>query len=39
MVRGLRQTETGPNGELVGHVTDEHPQRAFWAQWRQEMTR
>ncbi len=39
MVRGLRRTEKGPNGELIGHVTDEHPQRGFWGRWRQEITR
>lgn len=38
MVRGLRRTEVGPNGELVGHVTDEHPQRGFYARWLAEMT-
>lgn len=39
MVRGLRRTEIGPNGEQIGHVTDEHPQRAFWGRWREEMLR
>ena len=38
MVRGLRRTRPGPNGEEIGHVTDEHPQRAFWTRWRDEMT-
>ena len=39
MVRGLRRTEEGANGELVGHITDEHPQRGFYRRWLQEMTR
>jgi nitrite reductase/ring-hydroxylating ferredoxin subunit len=39
LLRGLRRTEIGPDGELVGHVTDEHPQRAFYARWLQEMAR
>lgn len=38
MVRGLRRTTQGPNGELVGQVTDEHPQRGFYRRWREEMT-
>ena len=39
LLRGLRRTEIGPNGELVGHVTDEHPQRGFYARWSLEMAR
>lgn len=37
MLRGLRRTEIGPNGELVGHVSDEHPQRGFYQRWQREM--
>lgn len=37
LLRGLRRTELGPNGELIGHVTDEHPQRAFYRRWAEEM--
>jgi nitrite reductase/ring-hydroxylating ferredoxin subunit len=37
LLRGLRRTEQGPHGELVGHVTDEHPQRGFYRRWRREM--
>jgi phenylpropionate dioxygenase-like ring-hydroxylating dioxygenase large terminal subunit len=37
LLRGLRRTELGPNGELIGHVTDEHPQRAFYRRWLEEM--
>ena len=29
--------ETYFNGELIGHVTDEHPQRAFYRRWAEEM--
>lgn len=37
LLRGLRRTEVGPGGELVGHVTDEHPQRGFYRRWLEEM--
>ncbi|MPY92705.1 MAG: Rieske 2Fe-2S domain-containing protein [Acidimicrobiia bacterium] len=37
LLRGLRRTELGPAGELVGHITDEHPQRAFYRRWAEEM--
>jgi phenylpropionate dioxygenase-like ring-hydroxylating dioxygenase large terminal subunit len=39
ILRGLRRTEQGPSGELIGHITDEHPQRGFYHRWLEEMTR
>lgn len=35
--RGAHRTRTEPDGRLVGHITDEHPQRAFYRRWREEM--
>ena len=37
--RGRSRTRSGPNGELIGQITDEHPQRGFYRQWLSEMTR
>jgi len=34
--RGLHR-ERVENGERVGHITDEIPQRAFYRQWKQLM--
>jgi nitrite reductase/ring-hydroxylating ferredoxin subunit len=39
LLRGLRRTQLGPAGELIGHVSDEHPQRAFYRRWAEEMRR
>jgi nitrite reductase/ring-hydroxylating ferredoxin subunit len=36
--RGRCRTTIGPNGELIGQITDEHPQRAFYRRWLEEMT-
>jgi hypothetical protein len=35
--RGRHRTTVGPNGELIGHISDEHPQRGFYRRWRTEM--
>jgi hypothetical protein len=37
--RGRTRTKAGPNGELIGHASDEHPQRGFYRQWLADMTR
>ena len=37
--RGRHRTTEGANGELVGHITDEHPPRGLYRQWLAEMTR
>ena len=37
--RGRHRTTTGADGELIGQITDEHPQRGFYRRWLQEMTR
>ncbi len=36
--RGRRRTIIGLNGERIGHITDEHPQRGFYRQWLAEMS-
>jgi len=37
--RGRNRTVKGPNGELIGHASDEHPQRGFYRQWLADMSR
>ena len=37
--RGRGRTTSGPGGERVGHISDEHPQRGFYRRWRAEMAR
>lgn len=36
--RGRKRTKVGPNGELIGQITDEHPQRGIYRRWLEEMT-
>lgn len=36
--RGLGKEEVHPDGERVGHHSDETPQRAFWRFWQQRMS-
>ena len=35
--RGLGRTRTSDDGREIGHITDEHPQRGFYRQWRLDM--
>lgn len=35
--RGLGEEEVSPDGERIGHHSDETPQRAFWRAWRERM--
>lgn len=37
--RGRNRTIAGANGELIGHASDEHPQRGFYRQWLADMNR
>jgi nitrite reductase/ring-hydroxylating ferredoxin subunit len=37
--RGRNREVAGPNGERIGHVSDEGPQRSLYRRWLAEMTR
>ena len=37
MSRGAHREQPGENGILVGHASDELPQRAFYRRWRELM--
>ncbi|HET8672431.1 MAG TPA: hypothetical protein VFL87_02255, partial [Thermoleophilaceae bacterium] len=37
MSRGAHREQPGENGTLIGHASDEVPQRAFYRQWRKLM--
>lgn len=36
--RGRTRTSEGARGELIGQITDEHPQRGFYRRWLAEMS-
>jgi phenylpropionate dioxygenase-like ring-hydroxylating dioxygenase large terminal subunit len=37
MSRGMHREQPGENGTLIGHASDELPQRAFYRRWREQM--